>query len=326
MSFISSQQLSTLIAFGVSAILVWLLSKHALVLDRPNHRSLHTNPTPRTGGIGVLAGVFVAWLTLSFDLIGLSLAVLVLMILSVYDDIVGISAAVRLVIHISAVAAFFALDFPDIGLPMLIVGILATTWMINLYNFMDGSDGLAAGMAIIGFGCYAFSLREHAVFGWAAASVAMASLGFLIFNFHPAKIFLGDSGSIPLGFLAAAFGYIGWTQGAWPWWYPVLVFSPFIVDASLTLAKRMLRRERVWEAHKGHYYQRLIRMGWGHRKTALAEYGLMLTMACLATLALGKSSYVQTSSLMFVIILYSAIAFLVDRKWARHTTKNGSPN
>ena len=111
---------------------------------------------------------------------------------------------------------------------------LATMWVTNLYNFMDGSDGLAGGMALFGFGAYALSawLAGDAVFVVVAASIAAASAAFLVFNFPPAKVFMGDAGSIPLGFLAAALGILGWRAGHWPLWFPVLVFSPFIIDAS----------------------------------------------------------------------------------------------
>ena len=167
---------------------------------------------------------------------------------------------------------------------------LATMWVTNLYNFMDGSDGLAGGMALFGFGAYALAawLAGDAVFVVVAASIAAAAAAFLVFNFPPAKVFMGDAGSIPLGFLAAALGILGWRAGHWPLWFPVLVFSPFIIDASVTLARRLLRGERVWRAHRSHYYQRLVQLGWGHRNTALAEYALMA--GCGAARALGARS------------------------------------
>ncbi len=161
---------------------------------------------------------------------------------------------------------------------LLVPALLAIIWMINLYNFMDGSDGLAGGMSIAGFGTYAVAaygggLMELSVL---AAALAGAAAGFLIWNFHKARIFMGDSGSVPLGFLAAALGLLGWQEGVWPMWFPVLVFSPFIADASVTLVKRYLRGERLSQAHRSHYYQRVLRMGLGHRGTALAAYVLML--------------------------------------------------
>jgi hypothetical protein len=96
---------------------------------------------------------------------------------------------------------------------------------------------------------------------------------FLLLNFSPARVFMGDAGSVPLGFLAGGIGIAGWRTVSWPAWFPLLVFSPFVVDASVTLARRMfMRRERFWHPHREHYYQRLVRMGWSHRRLALTEY------------------------------------------------------
>jgi UDP-N-acetylmuramyl pentapeptide phosphotransferase/UDP-N-acetylglucosamine-1-phosphate transferase len=128
---------------------------------------------------------------------------------------------------------------------------------------------------------------------------------------------MGDAGSIPLGFLAAALGLVGWQQGLWPLWFPLLVFSPFIVDASVTLARRVLRRERFWRAHKTHYYQRLVQLGWGHRDTALAEYLLMAACGAAALWSLGQPQAVQLVVLAAAFVLYCALAIAVDLAWLR---------
>ena len=152
-----------------------------------------------------------------------------------------------------------------------------------------------------------------------AASIAAAAAAFLVFNFPPAKVFMGDAGSIPLGFLAAALGILGWRAGHWPPWFPVLVFSPFIIDASLTLARRAVRGERVWRAHRSHYYQRLVQLGWGHRNTALAEYALMTACGALALWALGQPPAVQWVAVGAAIAAYLVLAALVDVAWRRHS-------
>jgi UDP-N-acetylmuramyl pentapeptide phosphotransferase/UDP-N-acetylglucosamine-1-phosphate transferase len=95
----------------------------------------------------------------------------------------------------------------------------------------------------------------------------LAAAVFLKANFHPARIFLGDVGSVPLGFLAGALGALGVYRDLVPVWFPFVVFAPFFVDATVTLLRRMLRGERFWQAHREHYYQRLVQMGWGHRRT-----------------------------------------------------------
>jgi UDP-N-acetylmuramyl pentapeptide phosphotransferase/UDP-N-acetylglucosamine-1-phosphate transferase len=199
---------------------------------------------------------------------------------------------------------------------------LAAAWLANLYNFMDGSDGLAGGMAAIGFGCSAMAALAWGDIQLAAASlsIAGAAAAFLVFNFHPARIFMGDVGSIPLGFLAAAMGILGWRNGVWPLWFPVLVFSPFIVDATVTLTRRLLRGDKVWQAHKEHYYQRLVRLGLGHRRTAIIEYFVMAAAGGSALWAAQRDPSVQLSVIAIWCVLYAFGMFAVDRLWKERAT------
>jgi UDP-GlcNAc:undecaprenyl-phosphate/decaprenyl-phosphate GlcNAc-1-phosphate transferase len=194
--------------------------------------------------------------------------------------------------------------------------------MCNLYNFMDGSDGLAGGMTLFGFLAYAAAsgLAGSTQFALLNLAVAAAAAGFLLHNFHPARIFLGDAGSVPLGFLAAAFGIIGWLQRDWAWWFPLLVFSPFIVDASVTLARRLLSGARVWEAHRDHYYQRLVQLGLGHRGTALAEYLLMAACGLAALAALTLAPDARRLVLAGAGALYIAVIVLIERAWRARRT------
>ena len=154
-----------------------------------------------------------------------------------------------------------------------------------------------------------------------ALCVAAAAAGFLIFNFSPASIFLGDVGSIPLGFLAGALGALGVVRDAWSWWFPLVVFAPFVVDATTTLLHRVLRRQKVWQAHKDHYYQRLVRMGWSHRRTALAEYGLMAVCASGAVSGFFLDASGRIAVLAFVAVIMAASMRMVDAKWAKAAMK-----
>ena len=120
-----------------------------------------------------------------------------------------------------------------------------------------------------------------------------------------------------LAIMAATLGLLGWQRGAWPPWYPAAVFAPFVVDASATLAKRMLCGERFWEAHRSHYYQRLVRMGWGHRGTALAEYALMLACGGLSLWAIGQPVYFQLAIALGLGALLACLAVSVDVAWRR---------
>jgi UDP-N-acetylmuramyl pentapeptide phosphotransferase/UDP-N-acetylglucosamine-1-phosphate transferase len=287
------------------------------VLDHPNARSLHAQPVPRIGGIALILGtVAAAALLRTFpDWLAIALA---LGVVSFVDDMRGLPVVVRLLSHLAAAVAFVALLPVKVDWPLASLLVLGSVWMINLYNFMDGSDGLAGGMAAIGFACYgaaAWSAGAHE-FALLTFSVTAASLGFLVFNFPPARVFLGDAGSIPLGFLAAAVGIVGWiVYGLWPYWFPALVFSPFAVDATVTLLKRAARREAVWRAHREHYYQKLVRLGWGHRRTALAEYALMVACGLAALFAREGSQVTQIVVLCAAAAIYLAAMIAIDRAW-----------
>jgi UDP-N-acetylmuramyl pentapeptide phosphotransferase/UDP-N-acetylglucosamine-1-phosphate transferase len=169
---------------------------------------------------------------------------------------------------------------------MAIIGAgLAILWMTNLYNFMDGMDGLAASMAVFGFGTYAaLGWRAgDAPFAATCLATAGAAAGFLLHNRPPARIFMGDLGAVVLGFLAAAYTLHAVRAGLFPLWLGALVFAPFIADATATLARRAWRREAVWRAHRTHLYQRAA-LAFGTRRT-LAGY--VLWMAACAAAALG---------------------------------------
>jgi UDP-N-acetylmuramyl pentapeptide phosphotransferase/UDP-N-acetylglucosamine-1-phosphate transferase len=242
----------------------------------------------------------------------------VLLLVSFWDDVRGIPALARFAAHLAACGLFVAAVLPaEHGFMTAVAATLAIAWMANLYNFMDGSDGLAGGMALIGFSVYGVAawLAGSSEFALVNFSIAAAAAAFLIFNFHPARIFLGDAGAVPIGFLAGALGLAGWLQHDWTWWFPVLVFAPFILDASVTLARRLLRRDKVWEAHRDHYYQRLVRLGWGHRRTALAEYALMLAGGVVALAALALPAALQAVLLTGVTAAYVMLMARIDGAW-----------
>jgi UDP-N-acetylmuramyl pentapeptide phosphotransferase/UDP-N-acetylglucosamine-1-phosphate transferase len=299
--------LAVISAFAVCGLtLAWLLRRGRLPMDHPNERSLHATPTPRIGGLGIMAGVGVAsvWLADGM-LLPVMLAAFALTALSLLDDVRGLPVAVRFMAHFAAaVACLLALGLTGWA---LLAGTLAMVWMTNLYNFMDGVDGLAGGMAAIGFGALALAAWLGDAPGLAAlcAAIAAAALAFLRFNFPPAQVFMGDAGSIPLGFLAAALGILGAMQNVWPWLFPLLVFSPFIFDATVTLIRRALRGEKVWRAHRSHYYQRVVLLGATHRQLALVAYALMLAVTGLAFALLLYPQYTA-----WLLILLAAIYLL----------------
>ncbi|MDP2826535.1 MAG: glycosyltransferase family 4 protein [Sulfuritalea sp.] len=314
------------LAFAVSAgLLAWLLRSgraHRWALDQPNHRSLHTEPTPRVGGLGIVAGVLLATVWLGQGpLAGL---VLLLATVSWFDDRGHVSILVRLGVQFLATIVWVVVQAPD-GWLLGVAAVLTLVWMANLYNFMDGSDGLAGGMAVFGFGAYGIAawLAGDGALALLAFSVAAAVLGFLCLNFPPARAFMGDAGSIPLGFLAGAIGLTAWLQDVWPVWFPLLVFSSFVVDASVTLLKRVLRREKFWIAHREHYYQRIVRMGWSHRRLALAEYALMAACGSSALGLLHAGFVFQILGLSVWVAIYAGLMLFIDRCWANSAASGG---
>ena len=317
-------------SLAACALILFLLLRTGLAwrlaTDIPNDRSLHTRPTPRVGGWGIVPVGVVAMLMLTRSIWLAALLAAALAAVSQIDDRRGLPARVRFGAHVVAVALLIALNpAPAPWWALVAVGFLMV-WLVNLYNFMDGSDGLAGGMALFGFGGYAIAAlagpASDLPLGLASAGVAGAAAGFLTLNFHPARIFLGDAGSIPLGFLAGALGYWGWQRGVWPVWFPALVFSPFIGDASVTLLRRLARGEKFWQAHREHYYQRMVRLGMGHARTALVWYLLMLAGIILANWALRFSFMGQWIAVAGWAAVVVAAGAAVDVHWRRHETRH----
>ena len=304
------------LSWGLLAVLLRTGAASRLAIDEPNHRSLHKEATPRIGGLGIVAGMLACTPFLTPLLCLLAMSAAMLAALSFVDDRRGVPMLIRLGAHCAAALLWVTMlgGWPPV---LGAVAVLLLVWMTNLYNFMDGADGLAGGMAIIGFSAYGIGawLGGQPELALLCAAVAAASLGFLFFNFPPARIFMGDVGSISLGFLAGALGLLGWRLGLWPAWFPLLVFSPFIVDATLTLLRRMLSGKRFWQAHREHYYQRLLCMGWSQRRAALAEYALMLVSAASALFSAHADLVLQALVLGGWVLVYVALAWRVDAAW-----------
>ncbi|MEO8386156.1 MAG: glycosyltransferase family 4 protein [Betaproteobacteria bacterium] len=310
-----------------------------IFFDFPKERGMHTAPTPRVGGIAMFTAIgMLAILWMQRDLTaGIAMLSILLVAISLLDDLRPLPALLRLLVHAVTATLVVLLWVNVFGmttvrsnealrLAMLPVGalviVLAIVWMTNLYNFMDGADGLAGGMSVIGFGTYAIASAQVTNSGSSlcllSIVIAGASTGFLVFNFSPAKVFMGDAGSIPLGFLAATLGINGSLQQMWPWWFGVLVFSPFIVDASATLLRRTAQGKKPWIAHRDHYYQRLILHGWSHRKTALVYYCVMLAAGGSALYAIERRA--SSVVLSTWVITYALLLLLTE--WHLHQKKN----
>ena len=327
------------VAFVISALglLMYLrLPKRHLIWDLPNRpNAMHTNPTPRIGGLVMATAVVAAVLTLSGASLPkmLVIAAFMLLVVSIFDDRWQLSPTLRMAIHLAAallmtwfwIHSFASLHQANSAWEWAVspigavIVVLAITWMTNLYNFMDGADGMAGGMAIFGFGSYAlvaYNTQGSTDITLLSAALAGAAAGFLLFNFSPAKVFMGDAGSIPLGFLAAILGIQGSLVGAWHWWFPLVVFSPFIVDATVTLLKRLWVRKKIWLAHRDHYYQRLILAGWSHRRTALTYYLIMLGTSTSAIIAQSGGFEVPGIGIEGVILVTWVVIYALLLCWS----------
>ncbi len=278
-SWIAVVALSAVLSLvGTRAVLTYL-RRHA-ILDHPNARSSHRVPTPRGGGlalIAVLVGIWAVITALAPDapagIWRVLAGAIVLAAIGWRDDRGGLPPLLRLIVQIGAVAlglSAFAGTGPvfqgllPITLDRLAAGFL-WLWFLNLFNFMDGIDGLTGGETVaLGIGIAAVAAAMSAghplsLYGLAAAG---AALGFLWWNWHPARVFMGDVGSVPLGYLL---GWLLLALASHGFWMPALILPLYyLADATLTLLRRLLRGERVWEAHREHFYQRAVQAGLSH--------------------------------------------------------------
>lgn len=279
--------------------LIIFLSLKKKILDIPNERSSHTQPTPRGGGLAFIIVFYVSLILLWRDhFIANSLFVALLGGIPVAsigycDDLFGVKNKWRALIQIlSAIwglvwlkgipSFYFGIMHFHAPILFFVIALIVTVWFINLYNFMDGADGLA-GLEAIFVGVSVGGLLFLSGFlgeAYLCGALAFSVLGFLILNWSPAKIFMGDVGS---GFLGYIFAILMWStnnhhQLPSPVWG--ILFAVFFADASFTLIHRIWQRKRWWSAHREHVYQLMIQHGWTHRQLAFSIL-LINIMICL---------------------------------------------
>ena len=318
-------------AAGVAALRHW---DEVLPRAPPTARSLHERPMPRVGGLAIWAG-FVPIAVVGPQVPGIATpawvgAWLAVVTVSLIDDWRGVHPIPRLAVHgIAALTAAAALcastavaGVTASWLLEVVLLALLIAWSANLFNFMDGNDGLAAMMSVCGFGAYAIAASIAGSPIETYAAIAAATLPFLAVNLPPARMFMGDVGAVPLGFLAAVFGIAGWREGTWPGWFPLLVFLPFVVDATATLFLRVLRAERVWEAHRTHYYQRLHQLGALHGGTLAAYCGLMVGTAATALALLVQRPASGWWGLAAWTAIIGAFFTRIDYHWKQKKTNS----
>jgi UDP-N-acetylmuramyl pentapeptide phosphotransferase/UDP-N-acetylglucosamine-1-phosphate transferase len=300
----------------VSWLLIPILARRE-ILDRPNERSSHRVPTPRGGGIAVIGAVLLGGIVLArtgsapSGIFGIALGAVLLAGVSWIDDLRGLSPLVRLIAQAAAVAiGVSVLPEPQGFFQLGVIG-LVWIWWINLFNFMDGIDGLAGSeAAAIGAGLLLFASVGT---GWdpalrmLGAVVTGAAAGFLVWNWSPARIFLGDVGSVPLGYVLGFLLLDLAVRGHWK----IALILPlyFLADATITLLRRLLRGERIWQAHREHFYQQAVRRGLGHaavvKRVIIAD---LVLIGCGWAAENGWSAISLPASAAAVAILLAALA------------------
>jgi Fuc2NAc and GlcNAc transferase len=299
-------------------------------IDVPNERSMHQNNTPT--GAGIVMACFLS-LTLaffaisSFDLIAISACVIVvgLMLIGWLDDKNNLDINLRLgafvllaIVLVQGVGVITEVAFSDtviIKLPYwlsLLLTMLAFIWLVNLYNFMDGMDGLAGLQAIltcIGFILLCFKESElSTLLIYSCSVLALSTLGFLIWNWHPAKIFMGDVGSLPIGGFFAIVSVCAVSYFDVSIFSCVLMIGVFVFDTTYTLFARLSRGENITQAHSSHIYQRLAKSDVSHHKIVIGYGALMTVFVCLALLfesrliSLGLAGVFAFIGVIFLLI------------------------
>jgi len=310
---------AALLSVVVTGIVLGLLRRRA-ILDKPNERSSHSVPTPRGGGWGVMLALLPFWLWAVFSAgrqydpteWALIAGVVLLMAVSWEDDRRGLRPLTRFLTQFVAVGLVMALlprslSFTDGLLPFALDRLLAAIawlWFVNLFNFMDGIDGLAGGSAAaMGFGLLLVWLRHgpSELDSFRGAMIAAVSLGFLFWNWQPAKIFMGDIGSIPIGYLLG-YELVRLAMDGAPI-LTLIIALYYLADATITLARRALRGERVWEAHREHFYQRSVQLGRSHSRTAETAILVQFALAIFAILAALWSAWIIVPAIGLVALL-----------------------
>ncbi|MGR0188217.1 MraY family glycosyltransferase [Azospirillum aestuarii] len=322
--------LALFLALAGSFALSWLFTGRVLaylrrkaILDHPNDRSSHSIPTPRGGGWGVMLTLLPVWTLIAMTAddplraLPILAGTLALMAVSWMDDRRGLGPAPRFLAQIAAVVAGLS-ALPGDGLVFQgllpfwadrLVAAVGWLWFVNLFNFMDGIDGLAgseaasigAGLALVAaLGALDPAL---ALYGLAAAG---AALGFLVWNWHPAKLFMGDVGSVPLGFTLGWLLLVLAASGLWV--AALLIPAYFLADATVTLLRRLAEGKKVWQAHREHFYQKATQRGRNHAQVVRLVLALNATLLLLAVASLALGWTVLPAGAAAVVLLLALLA------------------
>jgi Fuc2NAc and GlcNAc transferase len=321
-------------AFVCSAAAVRTLRSFAnrrALLDRPNERSAHANPTPRIGGAGLMAvflplAAAVAYAGGGGAALVVVGATAVIAAMGLVDDVRPLRARTRLVVQLAAATLVVTTSWPvgvqawswlpPWSLLVIPASVLWIVWVTNLYNFMDGIDGLAGGQAVIGGVAVAAAAWSNGapVAAHLAILLAAAAGGFLLHNFPRASIFMGDAGSTAIGFFLAALPFA--SGAALPVEVVALALSLFVLDASWTLVRRVAAGQRFYEAHRTHWYQRPLTAGVSHVRITLVAYCGMVVVGVVAV-AYARAHHGAAALAVVSLAVFAALAgvvLLVERR------------
>ena len=311
--------------FILSFLLTYLIKEHAIknsLVAEINERSSHAVPTPHGGGIAIAITWFIGLSYLFFvneisnSLYYALMAGIIISVVSYFDDLFELSTKVRLATQtlVAIVGLYFLGGFDNLDLFFFsienqfltnIFAFFMIVWFINLYNFLDGIDGYAGSEAIF------LGISGFILFGGDHFLVLIAAiLGFLAWNWHKAKIFMGDVGSTLLGYNIAIFSIYYANQEASNLWTWIILFGVFWFDATLTLFRRYRNGEKLSQAHKKHAYQRLNQSGWKHDKVVI--YSIFVNLILLGLVFFISTKYI--AFLLSIIALYSTVKFIDFQK------------
>jgi UDP-N-acetylmuramyl pentapeptide phosphotransferase/UDP-N-acetylglucosamine-1-phosphate transferase len=307
------------------------------LLDKPNHRSLHTVPTPRIGGlvfvpVSVLLGLIIQFDNLSnlIFIAPFTIALLLIFTLGIIDDRQGLTASRRLALQfVSATLCWLGIllaskilsnvnfdwdSFNPWLYPASLLAIVLIAWSINLVNFMDGANGLVALVSIVGLVCLSVLIPDQKV-RTSVLILVGCLIAFLYFNLVTNQIFMGDAGSTCLGMTLGTLCIWGVIEKYWDWTFALITFAPLVFDSTLTLLRRIFKRERFWEAHRSHLYQRLIsECNFSHLRVSIC-YSLASAAGFFVLYASMASSLLMRYSAAALVGVTYICTFYILNRW-----------
>lgn len=338
-SFVKIFVIALIATAAATPIAIWIAPKIGAMDIPKDNRRVHDHPIPRFGGIAIYCGILAAFIALSpltTQTRGLLIGASFILIVGIIDDRINMPPLIKLICQIVAAAVLWLSDVritvftnPFTGnihtIPLWISLIITLLWIVgitNTINLIDGLDGLAAGITFIASLAVAYTayIKEMHETLTLVLAIAGACLGFLIYNFYPAKIFMGDAGSMLLGYLMSSVSLIGIAPSKSAMLFstivPVLILALPIFDTAFAIIRRVANHKPIMQADKGHIHHRIMAMGFGQRRTALALYSISAIMGVSGIL--WTSAMYMGSVVLFLIAVVLVVIFLgigiVDKK------------